>query len=200
MNVYSTQSKYEITYYKQKKKLSIFFSSVKRDRQLLILLLPCIAFYLIFRYGPMYGLIIAFKKFNIYSGTIGSPWVGFEYFKQFFNSTDYLVLLKNTLFLGIFTLLWTFPFPIIFAILLNELKNRHFKKITQSISFLPSFLSIVIVSSMIIDFLSPSRGMINTMLKSIGIKEIYFLVKPEWFRTIYISSEIWQYTGLKQER
>lgn len=168
---------------------------MKRDRQLLILFIPCIVFYAIFRYGPLYGLIIAFKDYSVYQGILGSEWVGLKHFRRFFESPDFWLLFKNTLLLGGFTLLWAFPFPIVFAILLNEVRGVRFKKTVQTFSYLPAFLSVVIVSSMIIDFLSPTNGAINHVLKSMGFEGIYFLAAPEWFRTIYVSSEIWQHMG-----
>lgn len=168
---------------------------IKRDRQLLILFIPCIVFYAIFRYGPLYGLIIAFKDYSVYEGILGSKWVGLEHFRRFFDSPDFWLLFKNTFLLGLFTLLWAFPFPIIFAVLLNEVRNVRFKKTVQTFSYLPAFLSVVIVTSMIIDFLSPTHGLVNEVLKAFGFEPKYFLAAPEWFRTIYISSEIWQNMG-----
>jgi len=168
---------------------------MKRDRQLLILFTPCVIFYILFRYGPIYGLIIAFKDYSVYEGILKSDWVGLEHFRHFFNSPDFWLLFKNTLLLGIFTLVWSLPFPIGFAVLLNEVRHVKFKKMVQTFSYLPSFLSVVIVSSMIIDFLSPTNGIINIVLKAMGFHPIYFLAAPEWFRTIYVSSEIWQNMG-----
>jgi putative aldouronate transport system permease protein len=175
--------------------LSDGFRHMKRDRQLLILLIPCIVFYIVFRYGPIYGVTIAFKKFSVFTGIINSPWVGFKYFEQFFSNQEFGVLFKNTLLLGAFSLLWSFPFPIILAVLLNELKSNRFKKWVQAISNLPSFLSVVIVCSMVINFLSPNDGLINQMISALGFEKQYFLSKPEWFRTIYISSGIWAGMG-----
>jgi putative aldouronate transport system permease protein len=171
------------------------WSHIKRDRQLLILFIPCIIFYILFRYGPLYGLIIAFKDYSVYQGILGSEWVGLKHFRQFFDSPDFFLLFKNTLLLGLFTLLWAFPFPIIFAVLLNEVRNVRFKKTVQTFSYLPAFLSVVIVSSMIVDFLSPSNGLVNAVIKALGFNGIHFLVLPEWFRTIYVSTEIWQHMG-----
>lgn len=168
---------------------------IKRDRQLLILLLPCIIFYAIFRYGPMLGIVMAFQKYGIYLGFLKSPWVGFEQFQKFFGSSDFFLLFKNTLLLGVYNLLWTFPFPIIFAIFLNEVRNARFKKSIQTVSYLPSFLSIVIVCSMVTDFLSPSHGIINTVISAFGFEKQYFMINPDWFRTIYIGSEIWSTMG-----
>nr|WP_231571209.1 ABC transporter permease subunit [Paenibacillus sp. VKM B-2647] len=170
-------------------------SHIKKDRQLLILFIPCMIFYVLFRYGPLYGLIIAFKDYSVYQGVWGSEWVGFEHFRRFFDSPDFWVLFKNTFLLGLFTLLWGFPFPILFAILLNEVRRAAFKKTVQTFSYLPSFLSVVIVSSMIIDFLSPTHGVVNEVLKQLGFAPKYFLTMPEWFRTIYVLVTIWQTMG-----
>jgi putative aldouronate transport system permease protein len=157
--------------------------------------IPCLVFYVVFRYGPMYGIIIAFKKYNVYQGIIKSPWVGFKYFEQFFRSKDFFLLMRNTVLLGLYHFLWTFPCPIIFAILLNEIKAEKFKKTVQTVSYLPSFLSIVIIVSMVIDMLSPGQGIINRMLVFFGLEKQYFMIKPKWFRTIYIASDIWAGTG-----
>lgn len=170
---------------------------MKRDRQLLILFLPCILFFVLFRYGPIYGLVIAFKDYNVYQGILGSDWVGFEHFRRFFESPDFWLLFKNTFLLGLFTLLWAFPFPILFAVMLNEVRGIQFKKTVQTFSYLPSFLSVVIVSSMIIDFLSPTHGLVNELLKAVGLESKYFLAAPEWFRTIYVSTEVWQHMGFE---
>ena len=168
---------------------------IKKDRQFLIILIPCILFYAIFRYGPIYGLIIAFQDFNVYDGFFGSDWVGFDQFKRFFDSSDFWLLTKNTFLLGLYNLLWGFPFPVMFAILLNEVRHKLFKKSIQTFSYLPAFLSIVIVCSMLIDFLSPSRGLLNQFIQWLGLQKMHFMVAPEWFRTIYISSDIWASMG-----
>jgi len=180
---------------KPKKDFNSILKHIKKDRQLLLLFLPCIIFYAIFRYGPMYGVIIAFKKYGVFLGILKSPWVGLKYFEQFFSSMDFWPLFKNTLLLGLYNLAWTFPFPIIFAVLLNEVKNQKFKKTIQTVSYLPSFLSVVIICSMVIDFLSPSHGLINNIIAGLGFEKQYFMIKPEWFRTIYIASDIWSGMG-----
>ncbi|WP_274364571.1 ABC transporter permease [Paenibacillus thermotolerans] len=168
---------------------------MKRDRQLLILFIPCIVFFVLFRYGPLYGMIIAFKDYNVFQGILGSKWVGLKHFEAFFQSSDFWLLFKNTFLLGFFTLVWSFPFPIVFAILLNEARNKAFKKTVQTFSYLPAFLSVVIISSMVIDFLSPTRGIINQLIVALGFESKYFLIDPAWFRTIYISSDIWASMG-----
>lgn len=168
---------------------------IRRDRQLLILFIPAMIFYIIFRYGPLYGLIISFKDYSVWTGIIDSKWVGLKHFERFFSSPDFLLLFKNTFLLGLFTLLWAFPFPIIFAVLLNEVRNVKFKKTVQTFSYLPAFLSVVIISSMVIDFLSPTNGIINQVISWLGFEKKYFLIDPAWFRTVFISSEIWAMMG-----
>ncbi|WP_409345148.1 ABC transporter permease [Paenibacillus sp. MBLB4367] len=165
------------------------------NKQLLLLFIPCILFYAIFRYGPLYGLIIAFKDYNVFTGIMGSEWVGLKYFRKFFEGPDFIMLFRNTLLLGFYTLVFSFPFPILLAVLLNEVRIVRLKKIVQTASYLPTFLSIVIISSMIIDFLSPNNGIINQLLGMFGLKNTYFLVDPNWFRPIYVTSEIWTHTG-----
>lgn len=171
--------------------LSRTLKQIKKDRQLLIIFLPCLVYYIIFRYGPIYGLVIAFKEYNVFVGILESPWVGFKYFIQFFSTSDFFLLFKNSILLGVYSLLWGFPLPIIFALFLNEIRNEKFKKFVQTSSYLPSFLSVVIVCSMVVDFLSPSRGIVNQIIAALGFEKQYFLIKPEWFRTIYITSDIW---------
>ncbi|WP_438351748.1 ABC transporter permease [Paenibacillus sp. FA6] len=166
-----------------------------RDRQLLLLFIPCIIFYAVFRYGPLYGLIIAFKDYNVFAGIMASEWVGLKHFIKFFESPDFWKLFKNTLSLGFFSLIFSFPFPIILAVLLNEVRMLRLKKAIQTASYLPTFLSVVIISSMIIDFLSPNNGLINQAITLLGFESKYFLIDSNWFRPIYIISEIWTNTG-----
>ncbi|MBN2982730.1 sugar ABC transporter permease [Cohnella algarum] len=168
---------------------------IVRDRQLLIIFLPCVVFYLLFRYGPLYGLIIAFKDYSVFRGVMDSPWVGFEHFQNFFNSPDFWMLFRNTFLLGFLTLVFSFPFPILLAMLLNEVRVSWFKKGVQTASYLPTFLSVVIISSMIIDFLSPTNGIVNKIIGWFGFESKYFLIDPDWFRPIYILSEIWTNAG-----
>jgi len=178
-----------------KSKMARLGKRIVRDRQLLIIFLPGLLFYLLFRYGPLYGLIIAFKDYSVFRGIIDSPWVGFEYFEKFFNAPEFWQLFKNTFLLGFLTLVFSFPAPILLALLLNEVRISWFKKGVQTASYLPTFLSVVIISSMIIDFLSPTNGIVNKILNSLGFASKYFLIDPDWFRPIYIISEIWTNAG-----
>lgn len=168
---------------------------IRRDRELLLLFIPCILFYVIFRYGPLYGLIIAFKDYSVFTGVLGSDWVGLKHFIKFFGNQDFWMLFRNTLLLGFYTLVFGFPFPILLAVLLNEVRVQWFKKSVQTLSYLPAFISVVIISSMIIDFLSPTNGLLNQLLAALGFEKKYFLADSGWFRPIYVISEIWGTVG-----
>ena len=176
-------------------RIKIFGRSVVKNRQLLILLIPGILHYIIFRYVPLTGIIIAFKDFDVYAGISGSAWAGLKHFENLFGSSDIWKLTVNTVLLGSYSLLWGMPIPILFALLLNEMKNKRLKKLVQSVSFFPSLLSVVVVCSMVTDFLSPSNGIVNSLIAMLGLKKHYFMIDPSWFRTIYVSSEVWQKFG-----
>lgn len=165
------------------------------SKYLLLMFLPAGLYYIIFEYVPMFGILIAFKNYNIMHGVWGSSWAGLKYFEFFFSSPDFLVLLKNTFLLGFYSIVWSFPAPIVLALLINEIRHTVFKRFVQTVSYLPHFISNVIVVSMIVMFLSPSGGLVNVILERLGFESIYFLTMPEWFRTIYISSGVWQGVG-----
>lgn len=166
----------------------------KKDINYLIIFLPCFVYLIIFKYVPLAGILVAFQNYSLRKGIFASDWVGLKHFKIFFNSPDILILLRNTLFLGFFLLI-TFPIPVIFAILLNEIRKNSFKRSVQTISYLPFFLSLVVVCGMIWNLLSPDDGAVNNILGMLGIEPIYFMSKTEWFRPVYVLSNIWQYTG-----
>ncbi len=165
------------------------------QKYLFFMILPCLVYYFVFHYMPMYGVIIAFKDFDIVKGIMGSPWVGLDNFIQFFEGPYAWRLIRNTLLLSLYNLIFYFPIPIIFALFLNEVKNKWFKKAVQTISYLPHFVSVVIVVGMLQSMLSPSTGIINRIITSIGGEPINFFMQPNWFRTLYISSTIWQEFG-----
>lgn len=169
--------------------------SLKRDRFLYYLIIPFVAWYLIFQYYPMFGLQIAFKKYSIFRGISGSPWVGFDNFITFFQSPYFLRTLKNTILINLYMLVFAFPAPIILALLLNEVKNVFYKRTVQTLTYLPHFISIVIVAGFVTNFLSPSTGVINLVLEKLGFAKTYFLVVPEYFRTIFVSMNIWRDVG-----
>ena len=164
-------------------------------RRLYILLIPGVLHYILFRYVPMAGLVMAFQKFTLYGSVFTNQWVGLANFKKIMADPEFFRIIKNTFLLGISSLLWGLPIPIMFAILLNELKVKRLKKIVQSVSFFPSLLSVVVVCSMAIDFLSPNSGVINRFIETLGFDKHYFMIDPKWFRTIYISTGVWQMFG-----
>jgi len=172
------------------------FKEITKNRSLYIMLIPVILYFVLFQYKPMYGVIIAFKDFNPFVGVWDSKWVGFKHFEQFFQSYYFGRILRNTVLMSLYQLIFAFPAAIILALLLNEVKNQAFKRIVQSISYLPHFISLVVVSGMIIDFLQPD-GIINRLIVAAGLMKepINFLIMPEWFRTVFISSGIWQGIG-----
>ncbi|MBP1996850.1 ABC transporter permease [Paenibacillus eucommiae] len=167
----------------------------RRDKYLWLLVSPVLIYYVVFHYIPMYGITIAFKDFTAVKGILGSPWVGMKWMNQFFDSMYFNRLFFNTLKLSVYSLLWGFPIPILFALLLNEVKDGLFKKVTQSVSYLPHFISIVVICGMILTFLSPSTGIVNMAIQAIGLEPINFMSESGWFRTIYIGSGIWQQFG-----
>ncbi len=162
---------------------------------LLSFLLPGLIYYGIFRYAPMWGLLIAFKDYNPFVGFWKSNWVGLKHFKTFFTSIYFERLLVNTLLLSVYSILFGFPVPIIFALLQNEVRFYKLRSMVQSISYFPHFISTVIVCGLIKVFLSPSSGFFNAVIVWFGGDAINFLQEPKWFRTIYVSSGIWQNMG-----
>lgn len=166
----------------------------KKYSALTIMMLPVIAYYLIFCYGPMYGAIIAFKNFSFMKGIIGSPWVGFAHFRRMFASKSFFEVFRNTLLISIYKLIAGFPAPIVFAILLNELISQKFKKVVQTVSYLPHFLSWVILGGMFMQLLSLS-GPINIVLKKMGMKTIFFLGDKRYFRSVLVVTSLWKGIG-----
>lgn len=171
------------------------WKNIKNSYQLYIFVLPAFLFFLIFSYIPMYGVIIAFKDYVPTLGVFGSPWVGFKHFERFFSSYYFWDLIKNTLGINIYSLIVGFPLPIILALALNESKDGIFKKFTQTVTYAPNFISVVVISGMLISFLSPSTGIINHFLEFFGFQRHDFMSDPRWFKTIYVLSGVWQGTG-----
>lgn len=161
----------------------------------LYLMLPVIAFYIIFCYGPMYGVQMAFRNFSPKLGISGSPWVGFKYFNDFFGSIYFTRLLRNTLLINVYGLIFGFPIPIIFALLLNELHNKRYKSFVQTVSYLPHFISIVVIAGIIKSF-TATEGLFSTLMyQLVGKPKQNMLIIPDYFRSIYIVSDIWQEMG-----
>ncbi|WP_339222311.1 ABC transporter permease subunit [Paenibacillus sp. FSL W7-1332] len=179
---------------KKPSKLKTVAALVRKDWQLYSLLILPVMYLLIFKYGPMIGNVIAFRRFMPGGSIYGEKWVGLHYFNMFIHDPAFWNVFKNTLLLGALSLLFTFPVPIIFALLLNEVKSRRFKKFVQTASYLPHFLSIVIVAGMILQ-LTSVNGSVNSLVEFFNGERINFMQRAEWFRAIYISSEIWQGMG-----
>ncbi|NLG26036.1 MAG: sugar ABC transporter permease, partial [Clostridiales bacterium] len=147
-----------------------FWRHMLRDRYLVLMALPAVAYFLVFHYFPMYGVIIAFRDFSPGKGIWGSPWAGFRHFQQFFGGFYFGRLLGNTLAISVWSLLWGFPLPIAFALMLNEFREGAAKRAVQTVSYLPHFISLVVTCGMIINFLSPANGIVNVLIKALGGK------------------------------
>lgn len=164
-------------------------------RYLLLLLLPGLIFYAVFQYGPMYGILMAFKNYRGSSSIWAAEWVGLQWFEEFFNSFYFWRLLRNTLLISLYNLIFGFPIPIIFALILSETRNAHFRKIVQTVSYLPHFISVVVVVGMLHIMLSTTNGVVNNLIRASGGQSINFMGESEWFRPLYIGSGIWQSFG-----
>ncbi|MDF2662038.1 MAG: sugar transporter permease [Paenibacillus sp.] len=174
---------------------SPLFRSFRKNWDLYALLVPVIAYYIIFHYIPMYGVQIAFKDFIASKGIGGSPWVGFDHFERFFNSYYFWRLIVNTLGIGLYELVVGFPVPIILALLINEVSSNRFKKLVQTVTYAPHFLSTVVLVGMLIIFLSPRSGIVNQLIGWFGGEPVAFLTEPEWFKSVYVFSGVWQQMG-----
>ena len=180
--------------YKKKIKVTKIADAFRQDYQLYLFVLPAILIVLIFKYFPMYGLQIAFKDYDPYTGYLRSEFVALKHFSRFFSSFNFWIYLKNTILLSLYHILWGFPAPIILAIMINHIHNLRFKKTVQTVTYAPYFISVVVMAGIIRLFVS-MNGPINVILEAVGTEKILFMAKPEWFRTIYISSAVWQFTG-----
>ena len=177
------------------KKVIKLGKNIRKNIGLYIMLAIPLAWYIIFKYIPMYGLQIAFRRFNPTLGITKSPWVGITYFKQFFESYYFKDILWNTVSLSLFTMLIGFPMPIILALLINEIKNTKFKKAIQNITYLPNFLSIVVIVSMLTLFSNRDYGLFNKITGLFGAAPVDFMSKPNYFQPLYVFSNVWQYMG-----
>ncbi|MBQ8972979.1 MAG: sugar ABC transporter permease [Clostridia bacterium] len=166
-----------------------------RSWQLYVLALPAVIWIIVFAYAPMYGVQIAFKEYKVNLGITGSPWIGLKYFNQLFSLPNFKTLVMNTLLLSVYSLLWSFPVPILLALMLNQVKSKGYKKFVQTVTYAPYFISTVVLVSMLNVFLTPSSGWVNKIVEAMGGKAITFMGDPKWFRTVYITSGIWQGAG-----
>lgn len=179
-------------------KQSSFFYRVKKDwmrnRSLYLMIIPVLIFFILFHYKPMYGAIIAFKDYTPALGIAESPWVGWDNFTRFFSSVYFGRLIRNTILLSFYSLLFGFPASIILALLLNEVKNKKFKGLTQTVTYLPHFISMIVVTGMLVDF-SMTSGLFNDIIELFGGERSPLLQNPDLYRTIYVASGIWQEIG-----
>jgi len=178
-----------------KSRFSRYLARLNEHRWLYLFFLPVLAYFFIFNYLPMYGVTLAFKNFNYRLGIAGSPWVGLQYFNRLFNSKMFMNVMINTLQITLKRIVFGFPAPIILALLINEITHVRYKRVVQTISYLPYFLSWVIIGGIMKELLSPSRGLVNYFLGFLGMEPIYFLTQPEMFQTILIISGIWAEVG-----
>ena len=180
------------------KKSPLILQTIKKDisknKWIYIMAIPVIVFYICFSYIPMAGIQIAFKDFNFGAGIWGSPWVGFKHFISFFQGPYAWRVIRNTLLVSLYTIVVCFPAPILFALLLNEAKNKLFKRTIQTVSYLPHFISLVVICGLIKEF-TQSTGLVSTLLAFFGVPQETMLLDPERFRAVYVISDLWQTIG-----
>ncbi|CAH1191917.1 putative multiple-sugar transport system permease YteP [Paenibacillus allorhizoplanae] len=163
--------------------------------QIYSMVLPGLLFFILFKYVPLAGIIIAFQDYSVFTGILSSKFVGMKHFINLFTYPEFLTVTKNTFLISIYQLFFGFPAPIILALLMNEVRKMAFKKVVQTVLYLPHFLSWVIVGGLVINFLSPSSGMLNDVLHMLGREKIFFMQEPNYFRTIVVTSGIWKEVG-----
>ncbi|MCG7386051.1 MULTISPECIES: ABC transporter permease subunit [unclassified Paenibacillus] len=172
-----------------------FIKSLKKHWELYLLVLPPVLYLLIFKYIPMVGVQIAFKDFSVVKGIWGSPWVGFKHFEAFFESPNFWLLIKNTIGISFYSLIAGFPIPILLALALNEIRTGYFKKTVQMVTYAPHFISTVVMVSIIILMLSPHVGVVDKLFTLLGFPMTNFMGIPEYFKSIYVWSGVWQGMG-----
>ena len=177
------------------KKRQSFMRRVRKHKLHLIMITPVLCWFLLFRYGPLYGVTLAFKEFRLLGGIMGSPWVGLDNFQRLFSSYNFWNVFRNTVTIAGLKFLFGFPAPIILALLLNELRPQKYKRVVQSLSYLPHFVSWVILTGIFMVILSPTRGPVNTLLKAMGGESIYFLGDPKYFQGTLVVTGIWKGVG-----
>lgn len=176
-------------------KRKAFIKRFKQTRALYWFIVPGLLFYAIFKYYPIYGSQIAFRDYSPFLGFWKSEWVGMENFNRFFSSPDFWKIIKNTLVINLSNLIFSFPFPIILALMLNQLSNQRIKKFVQTVTYAPYFISIVVLVGMLYTMLSPYSGVINVLLKKMGMQAVFFMGKKDLYVPIYVLSGIWQTSG-----
>ncbi|WP_312148532.1 ABC transporter permease [Paenibacillus odorifer] len=170
-------------------------TNLRKYKALYLISLPGIIFFIVFKYLPLAGSIMAFQNYNIFKGFTGSPWVGLDQFRRMFTYPEFLRILENTILIGLYDMVFAFPVPIIFALLLNEVRKAFYKRILQTVVYLPHFLSWVIIGGIMIGILSPTTGIVNQILNTFGLDSVYFLGEDSYIRTILVGTGIWKDSG-----
>lgn len=166
-----------------------------RKRYLYLMLIPALLYFLVFNYAPMYGVLIAFKDFSFKKGIWGSDWIGFENFIYMFQLDNFYSVFVNSILLSFLRIVFTFPIPILLALLLNDIKSSKYRKTMQTLFYLPHFVSWVVIGGILVNFLSPVNGVVNTVIKSLGGEAIFFLAEDKYFKPIVILTSIWKDSG-----
>lgn len=177
------------------KKSFPLLQGIRRDKYLLIMLIPGLTFFIIFKYLPMGGLLIAFKDYSIFKGIWESPWVGLTHFRKVFNSPDFWNVLRNTLLISSYKLIFGFPAPIILSLLLNEIRSNSFKRTVQTVIYLPHFISWVIIAGIMRSILSPTYGILGEVYKLFNMQPINLMASLQHFRSLLVISDIWKEMG-----
>jgi putative aldouronate transport system permease protein len=180
--------------YKQRKRLPLL-DAMRKHWVLYVLILPVIAYFIIFCYVPMYGIQIAFKNFVAFKGIGGSPWVGFVHFERFFHGYYFSRVLLNTLEISLYSLAVGFPVPIVLALMINEVRVKKFRSFVQTVTYAPHFLSLTVVVGILFALLSTQKGIVNHAIVGLGGHPIAFMTDPRWFKTVYVASDVWQQMG-----
>ena len=180
---------------KNKSERKKFMADIFRDRYLYIMLVPFLLYYILFFYKPMSALQIAFKNYDPITGIANSPWVGFKHFKTFFGGPYAWRTIRNTFTINIISLVTVFPLTILFALLINEIPHKRIRSFVQTVSYMPHFISTVVVAGLVVSFLSPSTGIINILISKLGFEKQYFLINPSYFKAIYTVMGGWQGIG-----
>lgn len=170
-------------------------TNLRKYKALYLISLPGIIFFIVFKYLPLAGSIMAFQNYNIFKGFTGSPWVGLDQFRRMFTYPEFLRILENTILIGLYDMVFAFPVPILFALLLNEVRKAFYKRILQTVVYLPHFLSWVIIGGIMIGILSPTTGIVNQILNAFGLDSVYFLGEDSYIRTILVGTGIWKDSG-----
>ena len=173
----------------------MFIGDIKRELWLYLMLIPGVLYYFVFRYGPMFGLVMAFKNYQPFLGLLKSPWVGFAHFDRFFHEPTFGMLFRNTLIFGVLNIVFYFPIPIILALLLNEMRSTSFRRIAQTLIYMPHFLSWVVIYAITYTLFTVDNGVINGLLEGLGLSKVRFLTSEALFRPMVLGQVIWKEAG-----